>query len=290
MAPPNEEQQASILQQFREQLVEQDLIHDGDTIGTDDWTLLRFLRARQFDLKAATTMWANCQQWRKTVEGIGIDALYKEMDPYDFPERKEVFEYWPMWFHKTDKQGRPINIQRYGSVNIAELYKRITPERFWLFIITSAENISREVLPAASRAAGRQVEGTFLVVDLKGYSLGQFWQMKHLARDAFQISQDYYPETMSKFYIINAPSTFTMIWGVLKPWLAKETVSKIDILGSDYRAVLLSHIDAENLPTSLGGTCECEDVGGCQWYKVRLDEDEKRDAPEVHAEHERETS
>jgi len=40
MAPPNEEQQASILQQFREQLVEQDLIHDGDTIGTDDWTLL----------------------------------------------------------------------------------------------------------------------------------------------------------------------------------------------------------------------------------------------------------
>lgn len=49
----------------------------------------------------------------------------------------------------------------------------------------------------------------------------------------------------------------------MKPWLAKETVSKIDILGSDYQEVLLRLVDKENLPASLGGECTCEGEGGC---------------------------
>ena len=28
-------------------------------------------------------MWENCQNWRKTVEGVGIDELYRRLDPYD---------------------------------------------------------------------------------------------------------------------------------------------------------------------------------------------------------------
>ena len=75
-----------------------------------------------------------------------------------------------MWFHKADKVGRPVSIQHYGAVNVPELYKRITPERFWWYIVSMAESIPREILPAASRAAGHQVDGTFLIVDLKGYS------------------------------------------------------------------------------------------------------------------------
>lgn len=37
------EKQDDILKQFREQLEQRDLIHDGDTIGTDDATLLYVL-------------------------------------------------------------------------------------------------------------------------------------------------------------------------------------------------------------------------------------------------------
>lgn len=28
-------------------------------------------------------MFANCVDWRKTVAGVGIDQLYKNLDPYD---------------------------------------------------------------------------------------------------------------------------------------------------------------------------------------------------------------
>lgn len=69
---------------------------------------------------------------------------------------------------------------------------------------------------------------------------------------------------MAQLAIINAPASFTTIWSFIKPWLAKETLAKIDILGTDYKDVLLEQIPAENLPESLGGTCTCAEAGGCK--------------------------
>lgn len=67
---------------------------------------------------------------------------------------------------------------------------------------------------------------------------------------------------MGKFYIINAPWTFSVVWNVIKPWLDEVTVSKIDILGSAvFKDALLKQIPAENLPEEFGGTCRCP--GGC---------------------------
>jgi hypothetical protein len=43
----------------------------------------RFLRARRFDLKQTKKMFADCQQWRSTVEGVGVDELYRRLDPFD---------------------------------------------------------------------------------------------------------------------------------------------------------------------------------------------------------------
>ena len=81
---------------------------------------------------------------------------------------------------------------------------------------------------------------------------------------------------MGQLAIINAPGTFTMIWNAVKPWLSKETAAKVDILGVNYQDVLLDLVDAENLPTSLGGNCTCNDLGGCHlsgagpWQEGRI--------------------
>lgn len=50
----------------------------------------------------------------------------------------------------------------------------------------------------------------------------------------------------------------------MKNWLSEETVSKINILGSDYLPYLLTLIDEENLPATLGGKCKCDCPGGCE--------------------------
>ncbi|KAK0487499.1 CRAL TRIO domain-containing protein [Armillaria novae-zelandiae] len=256
MAPHRREEET--LSIFRKQLFDEEILRDGDSIGSDDETLLRFLRARKFNLKHAKQMFRECQEWRASVEGVGIDKLYREIDPFDYPEREAVFDCWPMWF-----KGRPINIHFFGNLDIPKLYKECTPEKHWQTVLVNCESLTREVIPAASKAAGKPIGTVFVIVDLKGFGLSQFWQMKSLARSSFQVSQDYYPETMGQLAIINAPSSFTFIWSVIKPWLSKETCEKVDILGSDYREVLLDLIDADALPSVLGGECRCEEKGGC---------------------------
>lgn len=124
--------------------------------------------------------------------------------------------------------------------------------------------MTREVLPACTKAAGRPITNCVCIIDLKGFGLSQFWGMKSLVRSSFQVSQDYYPETMGRLLVINAPSSFTAIWTVVKPWLAKETVKKIDILGNNYEKVLLDVVGEENLPEQFGGRCRCAGKGGCE--------------------------
>ncbi|KAJ7109714.1 CRAL-TRIO domain-containing protein [Mycena crocata] len=263
MSPPTHD---DILKTFRQELFDEGILREGDSIGTDDETLLRFLRARKFNLAQSKTMITNAQEWRKTFNGTGLDKLYAEMDPFDYPEREAIFDCWPLYFHKTDKKGRPLNVHTFGGVDFPKLYKTCTPERHWQSVIVNAECLPREVLPASSRQAGRPIGTVFVIVDLKGFSLSKFWQMKTLARSSFQISQDYFPETMGQLAIVNAPSSFAFIWSMIKPWLSKETAEKVDILGNNYEEILLDLIDADALPSSLGGNCECE--GGCHLSSV----------------------
>lgn len=80
---------------------------------------------------------------------------------------------------------------------------------------------------------------------------------------ASSIGQDRYPETMGKFYIINAPWAFSAVWSIIKPWLDEVTVKKINILGSSYQDELIRQIGKENLPKEFGGSCTCSELGGC---------------------------
>jgi hypothetical protein len=86
---------------------------------------------------------------------------------------------------------------------------------------------------------------------------------------------------MGKFYIINAPWAFGAIWSLIKGWLDEVTVSKIDVIGSQYKDKLLAQIPAENLPKVFGGTCEC--AGGCSMSDVGPWKDELEERVQLEA-------
>jgi len=123
------------------------------------------------------------------------------------------------------------------------------------------EKFISERLPACSRAVGHPVETSCTILDLYNVSLTNFYRVKDYIIATAAIGQDRYPESMGKFYIINAPWAFSAVWSVIKPWLDEVTVGKIDIVGSAYKDKLLSQIPKENLPKEFGGMCEC--IGGC---------------------------
>lgn len=221
----------------------------------DDAYLLRFLRARKFDLAKTLTMWNNFIKWRK-------ENNVDEIDKFVFSEIDEVKQFYPHGYFKTDKEGRPIYIERIGNLQLQQLFKVTTQERLIKYYIQSYERLVHEILPACSKAAGRRVDQSFTILDLKGGSMkmmsGQVYDFVKLASN---IGQDYYPEILGKMYIVNAPMLFSGIWAIIKPWIDEKTRNKIKILGSSFQKELLEHIDAENLPDFLGGKVPVEEYG-----------------------------
>ncbi|EJU05991.1 hypothetical protein DACRYDRAFT_19327 [Dacryopinax primogenitus] len=245
-------EQQHILSKFRTEL-EEDSVFVPER--HDDATLLRFLRARKFDLAKAKFMITSCEEWRKD---FGVDQL---IETFQFPEKNEVDKIYPQYYHKTDKDGRPIYVERLGQLDLRKLYTFTTAERLLKRFVLEYEKFLTERLPACSTVVGHRVETSCTILDLQNVGIAQFYQVKDHIAQATRIGQDRYPECMGKFYIINAPWIFSTVWMVIKPWLDEVTVNKISILGYNYKDTLLQQIPAENLPADLGGLCQCP--GGC---------------------------
>lgn len=65
-------------------------------------------------------------------------------------------------------QGRPIYIQHLGQVNIKKIYEVTTEERMLKFHVQEYERCIQYIMPACSKVAGRHIEQTFAILDVKG--------------------------------------------------------------------------------------------------------------------------
>jgi hypothetical protein len=107
-------EQQTILDQFRKELTNEGWIVPE---RHDDAMLLRFLRARKFDLVKAKEMFIAAEKWRKE---FNVDDIVKSVRHHSkelttptltetlirnfkFPEKEEVNKYYPQYYHKTDK-------------------------------------------------------------------------------------------------------------------------------------------------------------------------------------------
>ncbi|AEO67993.1 27d20494-096a-41b7-aaae-efb0c9e920f8 [Thermothielavioides terrestris] len=232
------------------------LEQEGFTKRLDTLTLLRFLRARKFDVELSKKMFIDCEKWRQETK------LDDTVPSWEYPEKEEMFKYYPQYYHKTDKDGRPVYIEQLGGIDLTAMYKITTAERMLTNLAVEYERLADPRLPACSRKAGTLLETCCTIMDLKGVGLAKAPQVYSYVKQASALSQNYYPERLGKLYLINAPWGFSTVWSVVKGWLDPVTVQKIHVLGSGYKSELLAQVPAENLPKQFGGECECP--GGCE--------------------------
>lgn len=65
-------------------------------------------------------------------------------------------------------QGRPVYIQLLGKIDIHTLKQITTEERMIKFHIQEYERCGKVIMPICSRLAGRQIDQTFGIMDVKG--------------------------------------------------------------------------------------------------------------------------
>ena len=242
--------QFNALQQWKQNLTSQNVLPNFDNY--DDLFLLRFLRARKFDIEKTMEMFKKFLQWR-------IDMKVDEIrESYQMENLVQIKKLYPHGYHKTDKQGRPIYIELYDKTDVKGLFKITTEDKMVKYYIKQYERQIKYIFPACSAVVKRPVEQSCTVLDANGIGITSlFGPIKGFVKLASDIGQDYYPEMLGKMTIVNVGFLFRAVWSLVKSFIDPKTQNKINLLKSTYKDDLLVLIDEENLPHFFGGKCTC---------------------------------
>ncbi|RDX86362.1 Phosphatidylinositol/phosphatidylcholine transfer protein SFH13, partial [Mucuna pruriens] len=246
----------SAVQELRQRLLHRGFMpprHD------DYHALLRFLKARDFNIEKTIQMWEEMLIWRKE---FGTDAILQD---FEFEELEEVLQYYPQGYHGVDKEGRPVYIERLGKAHPSRLMRITTTDRYLKYHVQEFERALQEKFPACSVAAKRRISSTTTILDVQGLGMKNFSPTAaSLLAAITKIDNSYYPETLHRMYIINAgPGFKRMLWPAAQKFLDAKTIAKIQVLEPKSLCKLLDIIDSSQLPDFLGGSCTCPGEGGC---------------------------
>ncbi|KAJ2394958.1 hypothetical protein GGI23_004485 [Coemansia sp. RSA 2559] len=279
---PTPEQQADAIASLRAQLSDELNEYCNDV---DIW---RLCVARKLDVDQSAAMAREWYEWRKTAKVDDVQIAESDnTHPPPYPIRgynfvadantvagqkikdiqlKMAKHFGGGCWHKRDKDGHPIYIERVGLINLKNLFNTCTPTEIFEFHLDMQEFLNRSVFKECSQLAGKDIYRQVVILDMDGLSIGMATHLQaiNMLREILSKDQLRYPEYMHRTFIVNAPAIFLTLWKLVKAWLDPRAISKIHILGRNDSKSLLDYIPAENLPAFLGGTCRCSHMpGGC---------------------------
>ncbi|KAF7358981.1 CRAL-TRIO domain-containing protein [Mycena sanguinolenta] len=248
--------------------------NEGRSVGRtkrerlDDAALLRFLRARKFEVPGALKQLKDTELWRDTNR---LDELYDGFDVDAFEEARKVYH---QWTGRRDRSGHPVYVYEISHIkdNIAAFDRSSKivstnntasatdpiPGKLRM-LCALYENMAEFVLPLCNAVPGRPnpetpVTATSHIVDVSGMGLMGYWNLKSHMQAASVLASTYYPETLDRVFLIGAPSFFPTVWSWIKRWFDPATTAKLFVLSaSEVTPTLTRFMRPEDLPKKYGG-------------------------------------
>ncbi|CAL9700876.1 unnamed protein product [Knipowitschia caucasica] len=218
-----------------------------------DEHILRFLRARDFNIDKAREILCQSLTWRKQHQ---VDYL---LETWTSPQVLQDF-YTGGWHHH-DRDGRPLYILRLGHMDTKGLVRALGEESLLRHVLSINEEGLRRC-EENTKVFGRPISCWTCLVDLEGLNMRHLWRpgVKALLR-IIEVVEANYPETLGRLLILRAPRVFPVLWTLVSPFIDENTRKKFLIYaGNDYQGPggLVDYIDKEIIPDFLGGECMCE--------------------------------
>ena len=194
-------------------------------------------------------MWAKFMTYRNE---NNIDSILQNFDKH--PKWEQALECYSRGWYGVDKIGRPIYVDRIGAIKVDKLLEAVGEEWIARSFYYVYEYMMKVRFLSCSAVFDRQIHMAVNVFDLSGFGM-HLWnrQTMRLLKSVLQIGTDFYPESMGKIVICNAPWYFTSVFAVIKTWLDERTRRKITVSSSGHLKILQDLVDDDQIPTFLGG-------------------------------------
>ncbi|KAM7401380.1 hypothetical protein PAMA_005529 [Pampus argenteus] len=200
-----------------------------------DGFLIKFLRARDFDVELSLKLLLNYQRWRRespeistclsptSVLGI-LNTSYHAVLP------------------QRDHTGSRVLVYRIGQWN---------PKDWSAFQVFRVSLMTSEIITMETETQRR---GLKVIFDLQGWSLGHALQITpSLARKISSVLSDSFPLKVRGIHLLNEPMFFRPIFAMIRPFLPEKIKQRIHIHGADYLDSLSDFFSPPVLPPEYGG-------------------------------------
>ncbi|KAF4447218.1 CSR1-phosphatidylinositol transfer [Fusarium albosuccineum] len=233
-----------------------------------DTIVLRFLRARDWDVVKAVNMLVSAVNWR--AERRIDEVIIAEGESVGLKKKRTVdedafimqYRSGKSYVRGTDLDEHPVYIIK---VRLHDPHKQ-SPGAMETYVLHNIETL---------RLMARDVhDKACLIFDLTGFGLRNM--DFHVVKFLIQILEARYPETLGAVLVHNAPFVFWGIWSVIKHWLDPIISSKIHFTSGTKG--LTKFISKDNLQTCYGGNdaWEYKYVEPVPTENERMQSEEKR--------------
>ncbi|CAF1160590.1 unnamed protein product [Adineta ricciae] len=211
--------------------------NEGDalfhSIGYDnpDVLILRWLRARKWDIDAAVQQLMETLKWRK--ESAVDNLLLKGENELNLDEIQTKKSYYMGY----DKVGRPISYIHVRE-HIKDQFPAEQTEKFGIFSVEIGRKLLKE-----------SIETGTVVIDMSGFGMNNMDYT--LVKYFLHLLENFYPESLGLALIVHSPLIFYSCWAVIKHWLDPVIQNKIHFLRNNQD--LLEFIHPSNIPKCLQG-------------------------------------
>uniref|UniRef100_H2ZHQ2 CRAL-TRIO domain-containing protein n=1 Tax=Ciona savignyi TaxID=51511 RepID=H2ZHQ2_CIOSA len=220
----------------------------GPLISDDDGFILRFLRARKFDIKRALQVLQNYHAIRK-----------------DFRECFELVENPSRLKHVMDTgimyaaEGKVASGESVIIYRPAVVSQEVKVHELLAYGVLCAEELLKD--------EEYQICGSITVDDLSKFNLRILAQFSlYGAKRMNQVWQDAMPIRMKTIYILNEGRLFDCIFALMRPFMKAKTKSRLRVCGNDYK-LMHDEIPKTMLPPCLGGTGSSFDDSCKAWVE-----------------------
>ncbi|KAH6873327.1 hypothetical protein BKA58DRAFT_164851 [Alternaria rosae] len=214
-----------------------------------DALLLRFLRARKWDVEKALVMMISTMQWRLNEMHVDDDIMKNgelaasQTTSDDAKTKKNADDFLTQlrmgksYLHGLDIEGRPMCFVR-ARLHKAGEQTEESLERFTVYTIETARMLLRPPIDTAT-----------IVFDMTDFSMANmdYTPVKFMIK-CFEAN---YPESLGTVLVYRAPWVFNAVWSIVKGWLDPVVAGKVHFAKTIDD--LSNYIPKSQIPTELGG-------------------------------------